>query len=553
MLSAMERPKLKQFLQEYHFDLLVVGGGITGAGIALDAVTRGLSVALVEMQDFAAGTSSRSTKLVHGGLRYLKQLDIKIVAETGKEREIVYNNALHVTEPERMLLPFHKGGTFGRFTTSAGLFAYDKLAGVRKAERREMLASDEVIQMEPLIRKEGLLGGGHYVEYRTDDARLTLETMKKAAQKGAVCLNYMKVEHFNYDSDGKLTGAALWDMLDGDYFSVNASVIVNATGPWVDEVRKKDVISNDKRLRLTKGIHIVIDQSVFPLRQAIYFDAPDGRMIFAIPRGQKAYIGTTDTFFDEDRSNPCATEKDVAYLLEAVHYMFPSVSINRRQVESTWAGVRPLIYEEGKKASEISRRDEIWESDTGLITIAGGKLTGYRKMAETVVDRVIKKFSKKEFGPCITEQLRLAGGDFESEEQYKIFLESKANEAPLFGISKEEGFRLASSYGTNVGIVFNYAHAMTAEQDDIPAVLKAEILYAIHYEMAMTPADFFIRRTGDLYFNIQKVKEYKKGVTDYMSRLLSYSAQQETRYRQELQQQIDLAEVKGDGHAYSNG
>ncbi|GKV55512.1 aerobic glycerol-3-phosphate dehydrogenase [Sporosarcina sp. NCCP-2222] len=552
MLSAMERPKFKQFLQEFHFDLLVIGGGITGAGIALDAVTRGLSVALVEMQDYAAGTSSRSTKLVHGGLRYLKQLDIKIVAETGKEREIVYSNALHVTEPERMLLPFHKGGTFGRLTTSAGLFAYDKLAGVRKEERREMLASDEVIQMEPLVRKEGLLGGGHYVEYRTDDSRLTMETLKKAAEKGAVCLNYMKVEHFNYDEDGNLSGAALWDMLDGDYFSVNASVIVNATGPWVDEVRKKDSISNDKRLRLTKGIHIVIDKSIFPLRQAIYFDAPDGRMIFAIPRGRKAYIGTTDTFFDEDRSNPAATEEDVAYLLEAVHYMFPSVAVDRQHVESTWAGVRPLIYEEGKKASEISRKDEIWESETGLITIAGGKLTGYRKMAETVVDRVAKKFSKKEFGPCVTEHLRLSGGEFENEEQFKAFRESKANEAVLFGLTKEEGFHLAATYGTNVDVVYNYAHAMIAENSNLPAVLKAEILYAIHYEMAMTPSDFFIRRTGDLYFHIAKVKEYKDDVTDYMSRLLAYSNEEKTRYLRELEQQIELAQVKGDSHAISD-
>ena len=183
MLSSITRPKVKQFMRDYQFDLLVIGGGITGAGIALDAVTRGLSVALVDMQDFAAGTSSRSTKLIHGGLRYLKQMELKIVSETGRERDIVYRNALHVTEPERMLLPFHKGGSFGKLTTSAGLFVYDKLAGVKKEERREMLTAEETLAMEPLIREEGLLGGGHYVEYRTDDARLTIEILKKAAAK----------------------------------------------------------------------------------------------------------------------------------------------------------------------------------------------------------------------------------------------------------------------------------------------------------------------------------------------------------------------------------
>lgn len=178
-----------------------------------------------------------------------------------------------------------------------------------------------------------------------------------------------------------------WESLT---FPVHASVVVNATGPWVDEVREKDAYSNDKRLRLSKGVHLVIDRSVFPLHQAIYFDAPDGRMIFAIPRGNKAYIGTTDTFYEGDPANPLATEEDVRYLLEAMHHLFPEVPIRRTDVESTWAGVRPLIFEDGKDPSDISRKDEVWEADSRLITIAGGKLTGYRKMAETVVNRVTK-------------------------------------------------------------------------------------------------------------------------------------------------------------------
>lgn len=543
MLSSITRPKVKQFMRDYQFDLLVIGGGITGAGIALDAVTRGLSVALIDMQDFAAGTSSRSTKLIHGGLRYLKQMELRIVSETGRERDIVYRNALHVTEPERMLLPFHKGGSFGKLTTSAGLFVYDKLAGVKKEERREMLSAEETLAMEPLVREEGLLGGGHYVEYRTDDARLTIEVLKKAAQKGALCLNYMKAEQFHYD-DGKVSGVAARDTLTGESLDISASVVVNATGPWVDELREKDEVSNDKRLRLTKGTHIVIDQAIFPLRQAIYFDAPDGRMIFAIPRGNKAYIGTTDTFFDGDRANPVANEKDISYLLDALHYMFPTVNAGRNDIESTWAGVRPLIYEEGKDASEISRKDEIWEAGTGLITIAGGKLTGYRKMAETVVDHVEKRFPTTSFGPSITEHLPLSGGDFESEEQFANFLESKSNEAELYGLAKEEGRMLASLYGTNVDHVFTYVSAVSAESTLLPPAWKAEILYAIHHEMAMTPSDFFIRRKGDLFFNIVYVKLYKEAVTDYMGAILSYPKATRARYLSELEHHIKEAEGK---------
>lgn len=544
MLSSITRPKVKQFMGEYQFDLLVIGGGITGAGIALDAVTRGLSVALVDMQDFAAGTSSRSTKLVHGGLRYLKQMELKIVSETGKERDIVYRNALHVTEPERMLLPFHKGGTFGKLTTSAGLFVYDKLAGVKKDERREMLTADETLEMEPLLKEEGLMGGGHYVEYRTDDARLTLEVLKKASQKGALCLNYMKVEQFIY-KDKKVSGAIVRDMLNGGQLEVNASVIVNATGPWVDEMRGKDQISNDKRLKLTKGIHIVIDQAVFPLRQAVYFDTADDRMIFAIPRGNKAYIGTTDTFFDGDPSNPIANEEDITYLLESIHYMFPTIKVERKDVESTWAGVRPLIYEEGKDASEISRKDEIWQADTGLITIAGGKLTGYRKMAETVIDQVVKKFPTTSFGPCVTEFLPLSGGEFDNEDHFETFLESKANESLLYGLTKEEGRQLASLYGTNVDTILNYVNAVSTEKSLLPTLWKAEVLYAVHHEMAMTPSDFFIRRKGDLYFNIGFVKHYKEEVTSYMAALLSYDAETSEEHLKQLEQHIKEAECKG--------
>ncbi|CAM3072398.1 glycerol-3-phosphate dehydrogenase/oxidase [Filibacter tadaridae] len=544
MFSAITRPKVKEFMGEYQFDLLIIGGGITGAGIALDAVTRGLSVALVEMQDFAEGTSSRSTKLVHGGLRYLKQLEVKIVAETGKERDIVYHNALHVTEPERMLLPFHKGGTFGKFTTSVGLFTYDKLAGVKKEERREMLTAEETLAMEPLLKRKGLRGGGHYVEYRTDDARLTIETMKKAVQKGALCLNYMKAESFIYD-DGKVVGATVNDQLNDESLRITASTIVNAAGPWVDDVRKKDELSNDKRLRLTKGVHIVIDQKVFPLRQAVYFDAPDKRMIFAIPRGQKAYIGTTDTIYDKDTMNPLATKEDVAYLLDTVHHMFPDVAVTREDVESTWAGVRPLIYEDGKDPSEISRKDEMWEAGSGLITIAGGKLTGYRKMAETVVDRVVKRLRPDEFGPCVTEHLPLSGGDFGSIEKFEAYITSKANEAELFGLTKKEGEQLASFYGTNVDTVFTYAHTLKTDTTDLPRILKAEILYAIHHEMTLSPSDFFIRRRGDLYFNISLVKKYKEAVTDYMAVLLSYSDESKKHYLRELENHIAEAEVKG--------
>lgn len=543
MLSAITRPKTRQFMGEYEFDLLIIGGGITGAGIALDAVTRGLSVALIDMQDFAGGTSSRSTKLIHGGLRYLKQLEVKMVAETGREREIVYQNAMHVTKPERMLLPFYQSGTFGKYTTSAGLLVYDWLAGVKKEERRAMLTAEETIEMEPLVKRQGLLGGGHYVEYRTDDARLTIEIVKKAVQKGALCLNYARAEKFLYDN-GKVIGVVAQDIHQGGTFPIHAKHTVNATGPWVDDVRNEGDISHSKKLRLTKGVHIVVDRSVFPLQQAVYFDAPDGRMIFAIPRDAKAYIGTTDTFYDSDPQTPFATEEDIRYLLGTIKNMFPKVVVNRQHVESTWAGIRPLIYEEGKDPSEISRKDEIWEAESGLISIAGGKLTGYRKMAETVVDVVVSKYPRHHYGPCVTEHLPLSGGDFGGIEKYQAFLASKTREAALFGLAEEEGKRLSAFYGTNVDIVFTYAHALQGDDFDLPTVVKAEIFYAVHHEMALTPSDFLIRRKGDLYFNIAFVECLKEPITAFMGRLLDYDDDEKRRHLHELD--MHIARAKGD-------
>ncbi|MDP4164802.1 MAG: glycerol-3-phosphate dehydrogenase/oxidase, partial [Bacillota bacterium] len=421
--SNLYRKEIIEFLTMNEFDVLIIGGGITGAGIALDAATRGMKVALVEMQDFAAGTSSRSTKLVHGGLRYLKQLEFKVVAEVGKERAIVYENGPHVTTPEWMLLPIHKGGTYGKFSTSIGLRVYDFLAGVKQAERRKMLNEKETIEREPLLKKEGLQGGGYYVEYRTDDARLTIEVMKEAAASGASALNYARVSQLEYQN-GNVSGAVIHDILTDSLFTLKAKKVVNATGPWVDTIREKDHSKKGKQLRLSKGVHLVIDQSKFPLKQAIYFDTPDGRMVFAIPRAGKTYVGTTDTFYDEDPIHPTMTVADRNYIIDTIHYMFPEVEIGIKDIESSWAGVRPLIYEDGKDPSEISRKDEIWTSESGLITIAGGKLTGYRKMAEIVADLLAKQLvnSTTRFTDCRTKQLPISGGHVGGSENFTAFI-----------------------------------------------------------------------------------------------------------------------------------
>jgi glycerol-3-phosphate dehydrogenase len=545
LFSGLERKEILQELNGQTYDLLVIGGGITGAGIALDAQSRGIRTALVEMQDFAAGTSSRSTKLVHGGLRYLKQFEVKMVAEVGKERAIVYENGPHVTTPEWMLLPFYEGGTFGKLTTSLALLVYDFLAGVKRSERRQMFSAEETLRRIPLLKKKGLKGGGHYVEYRTDDARLTIEVMKKAVSFGTKALNYVKVEELIYE-EGVVTGVRAVDQIDGSVYSMRAAKVVNAAGPWVDTLREKDKSKQGKTLHLTKGVHLVFDQRRFPLNQASYFDTPDKRMVFAIPREGKTYLGTTDTNYKGDIVNPRMTEKDRTYLLHVANDMFPSLLLTEADVESSWTGLRPLIHQEGRDPSEISRKDEIFVSASGLISIAGGKLTGYRKMAETVVNQVAEMLMQSGHSSIPesgTRHLPISGGDIGGSAQWPLFVRDKMAEAGRLGLSDKDAEQLIRRYGSNVDAVFARVelHRTDAEAAGLSASLHAALVYSIEQEMTVKPVDFFIRRTGGLFFDIAWVRQSKDAVIAYMAELFQWTEEQTRSFTDDLDLQLHNA------------
>ncbi|GAA4855415.1 aerobic glycerol-3-phosphate dehydrogenase [Paenibacillus vulneris] len=543
--SGAHRADHIERLSNQTLDLLVIGGGITGAGIALDAQTRGMSTGLIEMQDFGAGTSSRSTKLIHGGLRYLKQLEFKLVAEVGKERAIVYENAPHVTTPEWMLLPIIEGGTYGKLATSVGLLVYDYLAGVRKQERRIMLNKDKTLNMEPLLRKDKLKGGGYYVEYRTDDARLTIETMKEAVRRGVHALNYAKAEDLIYDQ-GQIVGVRAVDQLTGQAFDIRAKKIVNAAGPWVDTIREIDGSKQGKRLHLTKGVHLVVDGKRFPLKQAIYFDTPDGRMVFAIPRDGKTYIGTTDTNYTGDIARPRMTVEDRDYILKAANFMFPTLKLEPKDVESSWSGLRPLIHEDGKSPSELSRKDEIFIAPSGLITIAGGKLTGYRKMAERIVNLVANQLEQQGHSPfpgCTTDKVKLSGGDVGGSQGYASFIKTKVQQAAKFGLNEREATLLVTRYGSNADRLFELyrEHQEEADKYGMPALWLAMLIYGIEAEMVSTPSDFFIRRTGAMYFDIASVHQWKQPVIAYMADLFGWSEAEIEQHSQVLEKRREDA------------
>ena len=526
---------------ESSYDLIVIGGGITGGGIALDAASRGMKVLLLEKGDFASGTSSKSTKLIHGGLRYLKQFDFWLVREVGSERALVHKLAPHLVLPEKMLLPLIENGSYGKWLTSIGLKVYDILAQVSGDDKRQMLEKKEALQIEPLLPKKILKGAGYYAEYRTDDARLTTELIKTSLHYGAEALNYAEVTEFLYKKE-RINGVIIQDHLTGENHKIRSRFVISAAGPWVDELRSLNKSKHGKRLHLTKGVHLVFPHEKLPVNQSVYFDVPDGRMIFAIPRGKITYVGTTDTNYNADKNDVRTDLADAIYLLSAVNNMFPKIELGMEDIQSSWAGLRPLIHEEGKSASELSRKDEIFTSTSGLISIAGGKLTGYRKMAERVVNRVVSEMKEKhaaKLDKCSTDSITLVGSDFKKFKQVKKYMAEVTERIKPKGLSEQDAWFLVTTYGKQTDAILDTFESLK-EQNALHALIRAEVRFTIDHERVSTPLDFYIRRTGRLYFDIEQVRDTMNAVFDEFQSYTGASEEQLASWRKELEEQLEI-------------
>ncbi len=489
-------------LQRETFDLVVVGGGITGAAIARDAALRGLSVALLEKGDFAAGTSSNSSKMIHGGLRYLKDRHIRLVRESLRERGVLLRIAPHLVQPVLFFLPVYKGGRDSQLKLKLGLTAYDLLTGFGGLGHHTMLSRKEMLEAEPLLRRDGLRGGFSYFDCLADDARLTLTIMRSAAKSGAVTVNYVEATGLE-EEEGRVTGARFRDRVTGREGAVRSRVMVNATGPWVDRLQAMG--GAGAILRPSKGIHVVIPCSRLGLSKTMVIPCGD-RILFAVPHGDCAYVGTTDTDYPGDPDSVVADASDVQYVLDAVNALFDGLHVSASDVIATWAGVRPLVAEEGAPTpSDVSRDYEIKTEPEGMFTIAGGKLTACRSMAEDLVDRVLKQEGKRfgwSAGPCRTAELPLVGGAIEGFESYAKETGSALEEG--WGLSPATAQRLPRTYGTEHVKVLAYAlrdaRLLRPLADGCP-VLRAEALYAAEEEMALTLEDFMARRTEMMLFD----------------------------------------------------
>ncbi len=487
------RARTLKTLADETFDVLVVGGGITGTGIARDAVLRGLKVALVEKLDFASGTSSKSTKLIHGGLRYLEQGELKLVFESVNERNRLMRLARHLVRPLPFLVARFKGDRRWLVTLDIGLWLYEALCFFGGYKNHRTYRTSKTLELEPTLRREGLSGGILYYDAMTDDARLTLENALDAKASGAVLANHVQAGALLSMGDA-ITGVTVTDTLTDSTFDVRAKLVVNATGPWSDEVRA--LAGEPALLKPTKGIHLVVDAKRLPVHNALVMTHPkDKRVMFTIPWGLgRTAVGTTDTFFDGRPDTVEPTAEDVDYLLDAANHFYPGAKLTTDDVISTWSGLRPLLKppDAGAGASQVSREHLIIERK-GFITIAGGKLTTYRTMAAEVVDRVTKQLGLKQ--PSTTDDRPLPGavGFMESDEALDAFV--KSLESPRLDAASARAF--AEMYGGRAKSVLERCHgdadAGVKVDPELPWMM-GQVDEAMDSELAETLDDVMSRR-----------------------------------------------------------
>ncbi|MGF1923990.1 MAG: FAD-dependent oxidoreductase [Bacteroidia bacterium] len=491
---------LDQLAHRQEWDVIIIGGGATGLGVAVDAATRGYRTLLLEQSDFAKGTSSRSTKLVHGGVRYLAQGDIALVYEALHERGLLLKNAPHLVKDQEFIIPIYSW--FAKYKYLVGLKFYDFLAGRSGFGKSSFLSKAKVLEAIPGLKEEGLIGGVRYSDGQFDDARLALNLAQTAAENGGVILNYMKVISLT-KTGGRTSGVVVEDMETGKSYGVNAKTIVNATGVFVDEILKMDVPSGHPLVRPSQGAHIVLDPSFLKGNVALMIPkTTDGRVLFAVPWHGKVLVGTTDTPLNEHSLEPVALDDEVDFIL-ATAGQYLTRRPTKKDVLSVFAGLRPLAApgKDTNSTKEISRSHKLIVAKSGLITITGGKWTTYRKMAMDVLDKAIEiaQLPKKD---CITQDVHIHG-----------FQKMQVNDHfSLYG-ADADGIRKLMKENTSLSVPLHPNYSF----------LKAEVVWMVRNEMARTVEDVLARRMRILFLDALTAMALAPAVAELMAKELEYS------------------------------
>ncbi len=527
-------------LASQRFDVVVVGGGVTGAGVALDAASRGLRTALVEKSDLASGTSSKSSKLVHGGIRYLEQREFRLVYESLHERQRLLHNAPHLVELQPFLIPlFGKGGVASKAVSSqyaTALWLYDITGGWRIGKRHRRVTKEEAQSHMPTLRTDMLASGFLYYDCRVDDARLTLSLARTAALDfGATVATYARVSSLHKDSSGRITGVVVDGPGMEEGMVIDTLSVVNATGVWADEVRSLDEGDHPGTIRPAKGVHIAVPREKLPCDIASVIPVrKDRRSIFVIPWawGEETYIGTTDTDYQGPLDDPTCTEDDIAYLIDAVNAVVSS-QISRSDVTGSWAGLRPLLAT-GKGArsartADLSRRHAITVSDSGMVTVTGGKLTTYRKMAADTVDALLRTLGHRRV-PCRTQRMVLHGGR-------ELDARCAKDWAFSFGVPESLVVHLMRRYGSETPALLALCRERPELADPlVPGTpyIAAEAVFAVRAEMAQTLDDVLARRTRALIVQEHATLQAAESVADLIAGELGWDQAERDRQVKEL-------------------
>ncbi|MCH3904661.1 MAG: glycerol-3-phosphate dehydrogenase/oxidase [Lactobacillus sp.] len=558
------------------FDLLIIGAGITGAGLAHQAQKLGMKVAIVDKQDFAAGTSSRSTRLVHGGIRYLKTFDVKVVSETVSERDNLQHIAPQLVQPDPMILPIYDepGTTFDMFSVKVAMDLYDHLAHINETPHLKQYANYTISKDEVLKRVKGLnpnhlVGAGVYLDYQDNDTRFVIEHIKKAHDEGTVAVSRLEAVKIVHNERNQVVGAEVkdvWDGGDGSKFTIHANMVVDCAGPFSDFVRVLD--SNEPKeqhVRPTKGVHFVVDGSKLTVKQPIYFGSGtnDGRMIFVIPREGKTYFGTTDTDYHGDFNHPDVTQWDVDYLLNIINSRWPEAHLTVNDIETSWSGLRPLLGSAKPKVdaatgaskaptadapSSVSRGSSFTIADDGLAVLSGGKLTDHRLMAMNSLEKIIDYF-KEHFNEDFTWNDDIAmepvsGGDFNPEGDIHEELEKIAKPGTSKGLTADEAYSMASEYGTNAAKIFSYVDEGFKAYEGLSLYESLRLHYGIEEEMVLDPIDYLERRTYWITFHLEQIDTVKDAVVAVIAKELNYSDDQLAAAKKEVQEVIDARGLK---------
>ncbi|PPR01048.1 hypothetical protein CVT24_000602, partial [Panaeolus cyanescens] len=514
------------------FDLLIVGGGATGAGCAVDAASRGLKVALVERDDFAAGTSSKSTKLVHGGVRYLQkavfELDYdqyKLVKEALHERRIFLETAPYLSNMLPIMLPIYKYWQVPYYL--AGCKMYDVLAGKENMESSYVMSKGKALETFPMLKSDGLVGAVVYYDGQHNDSRMNIALIMSAVKHGATVANYCEVTELHKDQNGKLNGARVKDNLTGESWNVRARGIINATGPFTDSLLKLDNPSHQAIVQPSSGIHITLPNYYSPRKMGLLDPSTsDGRVIFFLPWQGNTIAGTTDTPASVSRE-PKASEDEIRWVLEEVRsYLSPDIKVRRGDVLSAWSGLRPLVRNPNAEKTEgLVRNHMIYVGDSGLLTIAGGKWTTYRAMAEETVDEAVKVFGLqgRVRSGCVTDTLRLVGSDGWSRNMFIGLIQT-------YGLETDVAKHLSENYGDRAWTVCSLAEPSGERwplygKRIVPQypIIDAEVRYAIRNEYAQTAIDVIARRTRLSFLNARAALHALPTVVDIMGSELNWS------------------------------